>query len=306
MTIIGALAPIFIIILAGHLLRRTSFLPDAFWPPAEKLTYYFFFPALMIVSLAEAPLDGLPVGRIALAAALPPLIGCLVLVATRRLWFATKDGPAFTSFLQGAIRPNTYVGLAAAAALFPAQGLAITALCIAVVVPLVNFLSVVVLLRYAAPGQGLGRMVKSIVTNPLIIGCLIGALLNFSGIGLPPIVKPSLKILANASLAIGLLAIGAGLDFASFKRAAAPTLASSFLKLGAMPALAWGFGLLLGLDLFPLTVTILYAALPTAPNSYILARQLGGDAPLAGSVITVTTILAAATLSIVMLMTNYI
>lgn len=307
-TILAALAPIFLLILLGWAFRATGFLDDTFWVPAEKLTYFFLFPALLLTNLAEAPLDGLPVagmigaqgvGTLAMAA----LAAGLATAAARpplRL-----DPAGFSSVFQGMIRPNTYVGFAAAAGMFGAQGVTLVAICVALVVPLVNLLSVIALVRWGSgkdgARRGLGGALLAVATNPLILACGAGIALNLGDLGLPPVVGPLLKVLGQASLALGLLAVGAGLEVAAIRRGGPAVGLAAVAKLVLAPAvigaLAWGMGVR---DL-ALAVTTAYAGLPVAPNAYVLARRMGGDARLMAAIITLTTVLAAATLPVWML-----
>ena len=125
------------------------------------------------------------------------------------------------SLLQGAIRPNTYVGLAAAYALFGNAGLTLAAAAIVAVIPLVNFISIIALLRWSGAmtrderlkKTGWGAAIVASLKNPIIVACVLGALLNFTGFGLPPVIGPILDILGSAALPLGLMAVGAGLDF---------------------------------------------------------------------------------------------
>ena len=298
--IVGALVPIFLLILLGWVLRSRGLLDESFWVQAERPTYYVLFPALLLTNLAEAKLGGLPVTAMAAAQAFGTLAMAGLAVALagpmRRRPFRL-DGAGLSSVFQGLVRPNTYVGLAAAAGLFGAQGVTLVAICIALVVPLVNLLSVMAVVHWASPKRpgdpAWRRMLVPLLTNPIIAGCLIGIMLNAAGIGLPPLVGPFLKILGQASLALGLLAVGAGLDLHGVGKASAPVALIAAGKLVLLPALvtaaAWG----LGVRGLPLAVSIAYASLPVAPNSYVLARQLGGDSRLMAAAITVTTLLAA-------------
>ncbi|OAN48967.1 AEC family transporter [Magnetospirillum moscoviense] len=299
-SILAALAPIFLLILLGHLIRRTGFVAESFWASAEKLTYFVLFPALLIANLAEARLDGLPVAMIAgsQAAAILTMAG-LITGAAALGWRAGLDGPGFSSLFQSMIRPNTYVGFAAAAGLYGAHGVTLTAICVAMVVPLVNLLSVLALLHWTGNGRGSGwRLVLPVIKNPLIAACLVGIALNMTGIGLPPIIGPFLKILGQAALAIGLLAVGAGLEPAAVRNGGMSMGWAVAGKLVGMPFLAgliaWG----LGLRGTELAVSVLYAGLPVAPNAYVLARQMGGDAKLVAAMITLTTLVAGLTLPV--------
>lgn len=297
LTIVLALAPIFLLILIGHAMKRWRFVPDAFWAPAEKITYYITFPALLTGNLARADLAGLawgPVALVCVAATVAAGLGAYVL---RPLMGTT--GPGFTTAFQGSIRPNTYVGLAGAAALFGPDGVTVTAICIAAVVPLVNIMAVTVLTR-TVPGRegpGLIAVAKGVVTNPIIVACAIGIALNILGWPLPPVIDPLLEILGRAALPVGLLAVGAGLALGALRTAGRPVLLASALKLLALPVLA-----ALGLAWMEVETAavvgtvVLYAGLPCSASAYVLARQMGGDAPMMANLITFQTLAAVVTL----------
>ncbi|MBI5163168.1 MAG: AEC family transporter [Magnetospirillum sp.] len=303
LTVIAALLPIFLLIALGWGLRHGEVLDPAFWIPAEKLTYFILFPALLLTNLAEARLGNLPVAALASAQALGIVAMAALAVSARGMLRRPPfrlDGPAFTSVFQGVVRPNTYVGLAAAAGLWGAPGVTLTAICVAVAVPLVNLLSVVAVVRWAVdkgrtPPRWSATLLP-VMRNPLIAACLGGIALNASGIGLPPVIGPLLKILAQASLPLGLLAVGAGLDLRASAAAGPAVALTATVKLVLLPALVAVAGRVLGLDGLPLTVCAVYAGLPAAPNAYILARQLGGDFRLMAAIITATTVAAIASL----------
>lgn len=298
--IVGALAPIFLLIVMGRAARARQLLPDSFWLPLERLTYYVLFPSLLVSSLAEARLAGLPalemvaaqavgvLGMAAVALALRPVLG-------RRPF--RLDGAGFTSVFQGMVRPNTYVGLAAASGLWGVQGVTLTAICVALVVPLVNLLSVLVLVRHVGgKGGGWRAGVLPVVKNPLILACLLGVALNVTGIGLPPVAGPLLKILGQGALPLGLLAVGAGLELSGLRRGGPGVAVSALSKLALLPLLTGLAGWAMGVSGLPLLVGTLYAGLPCAPNAYMLARQMGGDARLVAQIITVQTLAAAGSL----------
>lgn len=294
----GALAPIFLLILLGHVLRRSEVVPASFWAPADKLTYTLFFPCLIVDELSKARLTGIDVLPMLAAMVAATLVAAGLLLAGRRL--TGLDGPAFTSVFQGGIRFNTYVGLAAARALYGTPGLTLMAVGIAVLVPLVNVLSVVTLARFGrdTKGASLRTVLGGLVRNPLIIAAALGAALTLSGIGKPPLVGDVVDVLARAALPMGLLSVGAGLDLAAARGVGIGVAMASAVKLLLLPVLTAAFALLLGIDGLPLTVAVLFNALPCAASAYILARQMGGDHPLMAAIITVQTLLAALTLPV--------
>lgn len=297
LTIALSLAPIFLLIMIGHAMKRWQFVPDAFWAPAEKVTYYITFPALLTANLARADLSGLAWGPVALVCAGASIAIGLGAFLLRPLTGTTA--PGFTTVFQGSIRPNTYVGLAGAAALFGDEGVTVTAICIAAVVPLVNVLAVIVLTRVVPgrDGPGLSAVAKGIVTNPIIVACAIGIALNLLSWPLPPVLGPLLDILGRAALPLGLLAVGAGLALGGLRSAGRPVLISSALKLAALPAAAALALAMMGVDDAAVVGTVvLYAGLPCSASAYVLARQMGGDAPMMATLITFQTLAAVITL----------
>lgn len=299
--ILDAIFPIFSIIVLGYVFRRMAFPGDAFWPLAARITYYAFFPALLVQSLTRTELSGMAVAPMAAALIVAVLLIATLLIALRRL--LRLPNPAFTSVFQGSIRPNTYVGLAGAAALHSETGLALAAIAIAAIVPLVNILSVAALSRYGAGGRAtIGQTLRATAQNPLIIACAIGLALNVGGARLPPQINAIIAIFSSAALPLGLLTVGAGLTFTSLQASAYPALLASGLKLLALPLAAIMIGGMLGVSGPALAIAGLFAALPCAPAAYILAQQLGGDAQLMAVILTAQTLLAVVTIPMVALL----
>jgi predicted permease len=207
--------------------------------------------------------------------------------------------------LQGAIRPNTYVGLAAAYALFGNAGLTLAAAIIAVI-PLVNFISTIALLRWTGVDgtekSGWGAALSASLKNPIIVACVLGALLNFSGFGLPPMIGPMLDILGGGALPLGLMAVGAGLDFDAVHKRRATIIRATGLKLIIMPGLTFAACWTYGVSGITQIVAVMFAAMPVAASSYVMTRQMGGDGTLMAGIVTATTLAAGITLPLVVLM----
>jgi malonate transporter and related proteins len=212
---------------------------------------------------------------------------------------ASVDGPAFTSIFQGATRWQTYVALAVSGNLFGDLGLAVASVAMVASIPLANVFSVGVLARYAsAEKRSAGAIVMTVVRNPLIWACVIGLALNVTHIPLPKLWHDVADPLGRSSLAIGLLVTGAGLHLEGMFR---PSLAASiavFLKLVLMPVIAVTLALWFGLTGSNLAIVTACSAVPASSSAYVLARQMGGDAPLLAQIITLQTILAAITMPI--------
>ncbi|MCG8359072.1 MAG: AEC family transporter [Kiloniellales bacterium] len=299
--ILTAVLPVFLLIFLGTAFRRTGFLGAAFWEAAERLTYFALLPALLVRTLADADFAGLAALAMAGAIMLAILVMATGLLLVRPL--LSLDGPAFTSLFQGTQRTNTYIGLAVAAGLFGPPGLAAAAIAVAATVPLVNILSVAALARFAATtAPSVRGTVWAFVRNPLLLACLLGLLLNASGLGLPQLIEPLLTIMGRGALPLGLLAVGAGLNFATVRGSGRLLAASCGLKLLVMPGLTAFACWALGANGLTAAVAVMFNALPTATSTYILARQMGGDAPAMAAMITLQTAVALVALPVVLVL----
>ena len=296
--VIAALLPVFLLIVLGFILKRTLIRPETQWHGLERLTYYVLFPVLLVQSLVKADLSKVPVAGVGGALLLSVLLMSLVCLALRPLLarFAI-DGPAFTSIFQGATRWQTYVALAVSGNLFGELGLALASVAMVAIIPLVNVFSVSVLAHYAAPEKRpIGAIVMTVVRNPLIWACAIGLALNVAHVPLPGLWHEVADALGRSSLAIGLLVTGAGLHLEGMFR---PSLAASvavILKLVLMPVIAVALALWFGLSGSNLAIVTACAAVPASSSAYVLARQMGGDAPLVAEILTLQTMVAVITM----------
>ena len=299
-TVLHAVLPVFLLIFLGAGLYRLGFPGQAMWQPLEQLVYFLLFPSLIVSTLAGADLSGLGVAAMAAAIVLALLLMMAVLLTLRP--FLGVNGPAFTSVVQGTVRMNTYIGLALCAALYGDAGLTAAAVAVAAIVPVVNILCVGSLARYGGGGKltPLGTL-GQLARNPLIIACIVGLGLQGSGLGLPPVLAPTLEILGRAALALGLLAVGAGLDFSALRGAGRIAGYTSALKLAALPALTGLLCLGFGVGGAAAAVAVLFNGLPTAPSAFILARQMGGDHRLMAGLITLQTALSLISLPLIII-----
>lgn len=296
---VQALMPVFVLILLGYLFRRWHFPGDDFWYQAERFTYYVLFPAMLIFKLGQARVAPSAYGDI-LVLIVAMLVTMALLLGVLQ-WIWRWPGPVFSSVFQGGIRFNSYVALAAAGMLLGDEGLSLIAIAVAVKVPLLNLLCILMFSLVAGNGAVKFRPVfKAIVTNPLIIGSVIGVVWSYFRIGFHPLVAGILEPLSDLALPLGLMTVGAGLQLKALRGASNPFLVSSAAKLVIFPLLTAGLALLLGLEGMMVQVAVLLAALPTATSSYILARQLGGDAPLMAGIISGQTLLAMITIPLLL------
>lgn len=294
--VFGALLPVFLVIALAAALHRANFLPDAAWAGMERATYFVFFPVFLFHTLAGAHFTHFAVWPLAFA--LLSALACMAVILAVLRKPLGVPGPQYSSVYQGAIRWNSFVAIAVLQALYGAVGTTLAAVAFAVIIPVVNTLSVTVLVRHAGPGATARIVFKSVATNPLVLACAFGIAAQIVALPIPGPIDSTLAVLSEASIALGLFTVGAGLDFGGLK--AQPRLLGivAGLKLLAMPLMMTGFCLVYNVSGPARGVAVVAGAVPTATNAYILARQLGGDAPLMANIVTFTTLLAFITMPI--------
>jgi malonate transporter and related proteins len=290
MSIASILLPDFMLILFGFVIIRATNWGNEFWIGMEKLVYYVLFPALLFYSTARTPLDFAATGKLLQVAIAACCTGILLGWLAKPLF---KPGPMiFESGVQTAFRFNSYLALAAANRLGGDQGTSMMALIIGFAVPLCNMAAV-----HALVHRG-GGLLKELAKNPLLLATAGGVLFNLLGLRVPEIAGAFLSRLGNASIALGLIMVGAGIKLSGLHNAKG--IASYFIaiKLLAVPACAYVLGRLLELPPLQLQIAVMFGALPTASSAYVLATRMGGNGPLVAFLISAGTLISLFTLPV--------
>ena len=278
------LLPDFLLILIGFAICRYTALDRPVWDAIEKIVYFFLFPVLLFGSIVKSPLQPTQAVSLAVAGLGTASVGIVLALAIGR--WPGVDQRLHASGAQVAFRFNSYIALALSERLYGAQGLAWTALLIALVVPPSNVAAVWPLARHG--GQSTWR---EIARNPLIISTLLGLAGNFMGLRLPEAVSTTLQRIGSAALPLGLMAAGAGLAVGGLR--AAPGLAASLLGIRhvLLPIVAIGITALLPIDAAQRSTMVMFASLPTASSAYVLAARMGGDGGFVAGLVTVSILL---------------
>jgi malonate transporter and related proteins len=292
---LGSIIPVFLLIMLGVAIRQSRWMPDDFFPSVEKFSYFIAFPALLFTGIARLDFHGRMVEELALATLLPTFIVVGIALLVLLFWRGLPD-PSRSSVVQGAMRPNSYFGIAVSALFFQPQTAALVMLALALCLPVVNVVSILALSWWSGSKADLGKVAKTLATNPIILATLTGMVFSLGGLALPAPLMNTLDILGKSALALGLVSVGSGLVFSMEGLRPAALAFTSVLKLLLLPFVASRVCLAFGVSEPVTLAACFYCALPTAPNAYIMARQLGGDARLMASLITLQTLLAAATI----------
>ena len=299
--VISALLPVFMVIALGYFLRYRNVLDASAWQGLENLCYFVLFPVLLVKTLAVAELGSAEIARFSGALVFAILVMTVLLLLAYPVLHRYFDvsRAAFTSLVQGATRWHGFIALSIVGLQLGDEGVAYMAVTMAIIIPLLNVINVMVLAHYGDAEGDLSSVFGKLVKNPFIIACVLGALLNFSGLGLAPLLYNVADIIGSGALGVGLLTVGAGIHISGIRDHRGLVIFGALLRLLGMPALMFAGCLLFGVEGLPRTVAMLAAAVPTAASSFVLAKQMGGDAPLMANLITLQVLGAVMTLPLV-------
>ena len=281
------LFPDFSLILCGYLLCRFTALNRPVWQQVEGLVYFFLFPVLLFHSIVKSPLD---------LAAASSLIGaglslalCAIALSYSLLWWPLLgrrlDRRDHAASAQVGFRFNSFIGLALAERLAGPEGLLMIAVLIGFCVPLFNIAAVWPMARQAKTG-----FLRELVRNPLIIATASGLIANLLGFRMPEWLDPSVSRIGAASLALGLLAAGAGMQLSSLRQGKLLGVSVLLVKHLMMPLIALGMAHLFQLSPMQTTILLAFSALPTASTCYVLAARMGYNGPYVAGLVTLSTL----------------
>lgn len=292
--------PVFAMIALGWGLKASKFIPEPSWPPIERITYFVFYPGFLMPAVWQADFSALSAGPLAIAT-----VGAMAVVALAAL--AAKpllrlSDPSYTSVFQGCLRWNTFVFLPLVAVVYGPEGASLGAMIMGALIPAINVVCVLVMSRWGE-GQGGGwrTAMRGLLQNPVLWGCGVGALFNVLKVPAVPVLMSTIGLLSAAALTLGLVVAGAGLNFGYVGRNKALIVSVSAVKLLVLPTLMFVFCRLAGGDETAQGIALLVGSAPGAAASYVLARQMGGDAPLMAGIVAFTTAASLVTIPLLLL-----
>jgi len=308
--ILNSLIPIFAVIGLGIALRRMNFIDQAATQSFNRFAYYWGLPLLLFVKLSDvAPQAGLA-NRYTLTLLLTTVVAML------SGWMvATVAGIKFASrgaFVQASLRGNlAFMGLPLVAFLIEdldvAQREPIEAAMLISLAPVIiffNVASVAMLAIYNEDSESnfsWGGVLRNIVTNPILLACLAGWLVQKIQWQVPQAIERTCQSIGAAAFPMALIGIGSQLARISLKGQLRLPLISTVIKCVVCPAAGWAIASLMGLAGAERQVLVVLAAMPTAVSSYVLAEQMNSDADLAASSVVISTALSMLTLTVLLL-----
>ena len=287
------LFPDFSLIVCGYLICRYTALNRTVWAQVESLVYYFLFPVLLFQSIVKSPLNLVAASSFVSAGLLLGLAGIGLAYSLPYLpWLGRHiDRRGHAASAQVAFRFNSFIGLALADRLAGSQGLLLLAVLIGVCVPLFNVAAVWPMVRHAQRG-----FLRELVRNPLILATASGLAVNLLGFTLPLWLEPTLTRIGAASLALGLMAAGAGMQFGHLSQAKILAVAVLSIRHLILPIVAMGLAKTFGLSATQSTILLAFSALPTASSAYVLAARMGYNGGYVAGLVTLSTMLGVVSL----------
>lgn len=282
------LFPDFSLILLGYLLCRFTPLNRPVWQGAEALVYYLLFPVLLFHSIVKSPLDWAATSSLIAAGVSSGLVG--IALAYSLPWWPGLRGKVQTrdhaSSAQIAFRFNSFIGLALADRLGGTQGLFFISVLIGFCVPMFNIAAVWPMARESKQSF-VGQMVR----NPLIVATVCGLSANLLGFRMPAWLEPPVSRIGSASIALGLMSAGAGMQLGLLSHAKRLSAAVLALRHLIQPLVALAAIHVFGLQAEQALILLLFSALPTASTCYVLAARMGYNGPYVAGLVTLSTLL---------------
>ena len=287
------LFPDFSLIVCGYLVCRYTALDRTVWEKVESLVYFFLFPVLLFHSIVKSPLDLIAASSLISAGLLMGVAGIALAYSLPYLprLGAHIDSRTHAASAQVAFRFNSFIGLALADRLAGAEGLLMIAVLIGVCVPLFNVAAVWPMARHAK-----SNFLRELLRNPLIIATATGLAANLLGFTLPVWLEPTVTRIGGASLALGLMAAGAGMQLGHLSQAKTLAIAVLSIRHLILPIVALGLSKLFNLSLPQSTILLAFSALPTASSAYVLAARMGYNGGYVAGLVTMSTLLGVLSL----------
>ena len=282
------LFPDFSLILCGFFLCRYTGLNRPVWQQAEFLVYYLLFPVLLFHSIVKSPLDIQATSSFLLAGIVIGL-GAIALSLSMPYWPGFRhnmDSKDYAASAQVGFRFNSFIALALSERLAGAEGLLLISVLIGFCVPMFNIAAVWPMARHSDTGFW-----RELIRNPLILATTGGLAFNLAGFTVPMWIDPTLSRIGAASLALGLMSAGAGLDMKALNQGKLIAAGVLSIKHFFLPCMAWAMAHYFRLNTLQTNVLLIFSALPTASTCYVLASRMGYNGPYVAALVTVSTLL---------------
>ena len=297
---VDATFPIFLVMVIGYILKQIGMLNDNFVTVANRFNFKVTLQFMLFRDISGVDIRAVFDIRYVLFCALVSTACFWIIWGGVKLFL--KDQSMRGAFVQASFRSSAAVmGLAFIQNMYGSS--AMGPLMIVSAVPLYNIFSVIVLTFEGAhsgevdPKQKVKDACINIAKNPIILGILAGLVVGLLGIDFPVIVDKTVNSVAQMATPLALITIGAGFEGRKALAKIRPTIAASMIKLVIQPLIFLPVAAWMGFRGEQMIAILIMLASPTTPSCYIMAKNMDNDGVLTASVIVMTTLLAAFTLT---------
>lgn len=288
----NAVAPMFMLICLGYWLKRKGFITQGGKEQIISIVFNIAIPLMIIRDISSQDISGAI--DLAMVAFNLAAVTAGFVIAWIAAVIATKDRAAKGSFVQGAFRGNYAIMGLGLVANVTGQTSTPAVVMLIFMVAIYNTLSVFILTYYCADGMGAKSLPKAITTsmlkNPLIISMLVAVAISLARLPIPYIISIPMNHLAQTGLPLALLSLGASIEISGFKESLGLTSLATFIKLVLIPLVACSIAIVMGQNGEQLLIVLVATGSPAAVGSYVMARQMGTDAPLAANIVVLSTL----------------
>ncbi|MFO7749111.1 MAG: AEC family transporter [Desulfobacteraceae bacterium] len=304
--IVETLFPVFALIAMGRTMKITGFASDLFFKTSDKMVYYIFFPCMLFWKIGSNP----SAGSLDMGLPLAALCAVFAVFAASTVYLLSGRVSAFEAgtFSQSCYRFNTYIGMAVVLNGLGREGVLQFSLLIGFVIPVINVLSVAVLIWFSGkkyrPGQRFSKLARALIANPLILACMAGLAFSKLAPGFPVFIDNTLELVSMITLPLALISIGSAFSFSNLKGNFRLSLVAALFKMLFLPAAGFAFMALFGVTGVSFQAGMIFFTLPTSTAIYVLSSQLNSDTDLAAATIVFSTLFSIVPMSVALLLTG--
>ena len=293
----NVVVPLFLMLVLGYSLKQIRVYDEHTISGMNQLVFKVFLPLLLFINIYQTDVAGVFDLKLMLVAVLG-VLGSFFMTWLIIAWIE-KDNRKRGVLIQGIFRSNFVIfGIPVTTSLFGGEATGAAALLVAVIVPIFNMLSVVILEIYRGSRINVPKILKGIITNPLIIGSVIGLLCLWLHIKIPLVLEKTISDLSKVTTPLALVILGGSFTFSSMKGNVKQIAIGVLGKLVIVPVICLSFALLIGIRGVGLAILMSIFASPTAVSSFSMAKQMDGDADLAGHLVVLGSMLSVVTMFI--------
>lgn len=292
---LNVVLPLFITITLGYFIRRINLFDDHTLKVMNKVTFKTFLPLLLFFNVYKTNLDGVFNLKLVIFAPSTILISCISMCFI--IPIIEKENRKRGVLVQAIFRSNFVLfGLPVTLSLFGEENAGVPSLLIAIIVPMFNFLAVIVLEIFRGGKINIKETIKGIITNPLIVSSLLGIFFMLNGIKLPNVIEKTISDLSKVATPLALVVLGGSFKFNKIKGYTKQLIIGIVGRLVIIPGIFIPIAIILGFRKIELATIMIMLAAPTAVSSFTMAEQMDGDSELAGQLVVFTSAFAVITI----------